>query len=133
MNNRFLTLAALSGFITVAFGAFAAHVLQHHFSEQQLIWISKGWQYQSLHTLALLILGFFIALAPERLCYRKSAVNFIGIFWTIGIILFSFTLYTMALFNTKSLAMLVPIGGVAFLLGWLVLLWLSITGKRFEQ
>lgn len=127
MGNRFILLSALNGFIAVAFGAFATHALKADFSEQQMSWVQTGWNYQVFHTLALLALGFFWSATQETApkC-RKTAVNIIGIFWTIGIIGFSGTLYTMALLNTKSIVMLVPMGGVAFLVGWLVLLFVAI-------
>ncbi len=128
MGNRFLVLAAASGFIAVAFGAFVAHSLQEQFSAQQLSWFNKAWQYQVFHTLALLVLGWFMAATahlPQPEC-RKSAVKIIGVSWGIGILCFSFSLYIMALSNSKALAMIVPVGGVAFLVGWATLFWVSL-------
>lgn len=128
MGNRFVILAAGSGFIAVAFGAFAAHALQNQFSEQQLNWFGKAWQYQVFHTLALLVLGFFISATTQQSQnkYQKNALNIIGISWIIGILCFCFSLYVMALLNSKALAMIVPVGGVAFLVGWATLFWVSV-------
>ncbi|MGQ0286149.1 DUF423 domain-containing protein [Pasteurellaceae bacterium 22721_9_1] len=128
MGNRFLSLAALSGFIVVAFGAFASHALQKQFDMQQLVWLETGWKYHAFHTIALLVLGFYLSATthqPQPKC-RKSAVNIIGFSWTIGIVAFSFSLYAMAVFNTKSMAMIVPMGGIAFLVGWATLFYVAL-------
>ncbi|MCK3657291.1 hypothetical protein A4G18_00790 [Pasteurellaceae bacterium Pebbles2] len=128
MANRFLILAALSGFICVAFGAFATHALQASFSAQQLNWVDTGWKYQAFHTLALLMLGIFVNVMSSQNSpkYGKTAVNIIGFSWLFGIVAFSFSLYMMAILNSKALAMIVPIGGVAFLIGWSTLFVVAV-------
>ncbi|TCP93543.1 uncharacterized membrane protein YgdD (TMEM256/DUF423 family) [Cricetibacter osteomyelitidis] len=132
MGNRLLILSAVSGFICVAFGAFAAHGLE--LTLQQADWIDKGWRYQSFHTVALLALGFYVsATAQNAPACRKSAVNIIGIFWALGIVLFSFTLYFMALSGNKNVVMLVPMGGIAFLIGWLTLLFIAIRNSFTQK
>lgn len=132
MGNLVLSLAALSGFIAVAFGAFASHALQADFSAQQIAWVDTGWKYQVFHTLALFALGLYYSLAKqgEMSKCRKTAVKFTALFWTLGIVAFSFSLYVMAVLNTKAIAMIVPIGGVAFLAGWAVLLGVSIRSAK---
>ncbi|MDO4625954.1 MAG: DUF423 domain-containing protein [Pasteurellaceae bacterium] len=124
MKNGILSLAAISGFIAVTFGAFAAHGLQDQLTLKQLDWIAKGWQYQVFHTLALLGLGFFTALTGKS---AQTAAKIIAIFWTIGIIGFSFGLYAMAVTNNTAFAWIVPVGGIAFLIGWGVLIWSSFS------
>ena len=128
MGNRFLVIAALSGFIAVAFGAFAAHGLESYLSPKALSWIEKGWRYQVFHTLALLGLGFFVAATQGQVMptCRKSAVNIIGFFWLLGSVCFSGGLYAMALLQTTTFVMIVPLGGVAFLIGWAALLYVAI-------
>ena len=124
MGNRFLTLAAISGFIAIAVGAFAAHQL----SAEQLGLIEKGWRYQVMHTLALLAIGFFVSASVDKgmqKC-RVRALNLIGLFWLVGIVCFSFGLYALALTGNDSVRGIVPIGGVSFLLGWLVLIGVSV-------
>ncbi|PJG85858.1 DUF423 domain-containing protein [Conservatibacter flavescens] len=128
MGNRFLVCAALSGFFLVGFGAFAAHSLEGHLSPAALLWIEKGWRYQALHTVSLLIIGCFMAATQAQSVWvqRKRAVNIIGFFWLLGIVCFSGGLYVMALLNTTAFVMFVPLGGVAFLIGWAALLYVSL-------
>lgn len=128
MGNRFLIIAALSGFITVAFGAFAAHGLEASLSAKQMDWIKTGVQYQMFHTIALLALGFFVSgTEPQSQpkC-RKRAVNIIAVLWILGILGFSGGLYAMAILNTTKFVMIVPMGGTAFLVGWLVLFLVAV-------
>ncbi|MDH2927131.1 DUF423 domain-containing protein [Lonepinella koalarum] len=128
MGNKFLSFAALSGFISVAFGAFVSHGLQPEFSLQQLNWFDTAWKYHTFHTVALLALGWFIsATMPQNTpkC-RQTAVNIIGFSWLLGMLLFSGSLYTMAVLNTRAIAMFVPVGGIAFLFGWATLLVVSV-------
>lgn len=126
MGNRFILFAALSGFIAVAFGAFAAHGLE--LSPLQTEWIDKGWRYQAFHTIALLALGFFASATGTQLqpICRQRAVNIIGGLWGLGIICFSFGLYMTALLNTTAFVMIVPIGGIAFLGGWFALFFVAV-------
>lgn len=132
MGNRWVLIAAISGFIAVAFGAFAAHGLQHLLNQQQLDWIAKGWQYQAFHTVALLVLGFFCQFNGDSEKIVKTGGQIIGSFWTLGILGFSVGLYAMALTNNKGLAWIVPIGGTSFLIGWATLIWLAfkVKGKK---
>lgn len=128
MGNRFLVMAALSGFITVAFGAFAAHGLEASLSVKQMEWIKTGVQYQMFHTIALLALGFFVsatATQSQPKC-RQRAVNIIGVLWTLGILGFSGGLYAMAILNTTKFVMIVPMGGTAFLIGWFILFLVAV-------
>lgn len=128
MRNPLLISAALSGFITVAFGAFATHGLKNQLTAQHLEWIDIGWRYQVFHTLALLVLGGYIAVMKHLngRVVHKRAVDFIGVFWVIGILCFSFTLYAMAVFDTRFPPLIVPFGGTAFLIGWAILLMISL-------
>lgn len=110
-------MAALS----VLIGAFAAHALKAKISTQALGWIETGVQYQQFHSLAILIIGFIIKQSPLWRGLDKAAYSFI-----IGTLLFSGSLYFMALTGNRSLAILTPIGGLAFLLGWGLLIWAAV-------
>jgi uncharacterized membrane protein YgdD (TMEM256/DUF423 family) len=105
-----LRLAAVSGFLVVALGAFGAHSLkgiltQHHTVD---IW-EKAVLYHMFHTLALL----FLALRPA--VPKGAAVSFL-----VGILLFSGSLYLLAALNVRWLGAITPLGGVAFLIGWVL-------------
>ncbi|MGR6981466.1 DUF423 domain-containing protein [Testudinibacter sp. P27/CKL/0425] len=131
MGNRFLVFAAISGFFCVAFGAFAAHGLEPHLTFLQLDWIDKGLKYQFFHTLALLALGLFVTATqnqPAPAC-RNKGLNWIGYSWAVGILCFSFSLYGLALTGIKTLAWITPIGGMAFLVGWGALVFISIASS----
>jgi len=122
-SNKFLLiLAAVLGASSVLIGAFSAHALKAHLSVQALGWIETGVQYQQFHSLALLILAFAIKLWPTWPGLDKAAYSFI-----MGILLFSGSLYFMALTDIRSLALLTPLGGLVFLIGWGILIW-SATG-----
>lgn len=132
MKNRWLFIAALSGFFCVAFGAIAAHALEHILSEQALIWIDKGMKYQIFHTLALLGLGLFQITNNQQnppAC-RVKAFNIIGSSWALGILLFSGSLYALALGASRIFIWTVPIGGISFLVGWAALIFISFRQRK---
>lgn len=109
----FLTVAAASGFFSVALGAFAAHGLSKILSENLIRTFQTGVEYQATHTLALLA----IALLPQKNRWSKLAG------WSLiaGIILFSGSLYALALSGIRSFGMVTPFGGLFFLIGWMCL------------
>ncbi len=111
--NNFLKIGAIAAFLSVAFGAFGAHALKEILSPQMLEVFKTGVQYQFYHALALIILSFFIKLYPEQGLLKWS-----GIFFTLGIILFSGSLYTLTLSGIKLLGIITPFGGLSFLAGW---------------
>ena len=115
MLRVFLMLAAFFGFTGVALGAFAAHGLKGRLSEQYLAIFHTGVTYQLVHTLA--IIG--VALLATQL--QSRLVTWAGICFTLGIVLFSGSLYLLTLSGISKLGIITPIGGVAFLAGWLCL------------
>ncbi|MGL4858620.1 MAG: DUF423 domain-containing protein, partial [Enterobacteriaceae bacterium] len=111
--SRFIILfAAISGFVYVALGSIGAHLLAGQLEGRGMQWWLTGLQYQGLHTVALLFLG----LAARRTGSRYW--NWSAGLMMAGIILFSGSLYGLALTLEKQLSYLTPIGGVCFLLGW---------------
>lgn len=115
MARLFLLLAAFSGFTSVALGAFAAHGLRQQLSAEYLAVFQTGVQYQQLHTLALLA----VALLLQRQAGRLLIIS--GGFFVVGMLLFSGSLYALTLTGIGKLGIITPFGGVAFLLGWLLL------------
>lgn len=122
MKNKYLTLAALSGFFCVALGAFAAHALSHILDDKALSWIDTGLKYQIFHTLAVLALALS-TLKNDVFARRTMA------FWLLGILLFSGSLYALAFGAGKTMVWITPIGGTLFLIGWLSLAYGSIKSK----
>ncbi|APB80291.1 TPA: DUF423 domain-containing protein [Pasteurella multocida] len=126
MKNKWLFIAALSGFFCIAFGAFAAHGLEKNLTPKALAWIETGLKYQFFHTVALMVLGTLQLYLKADI---DRVINWIGSTWSLGIVLFSGSLYALALGATKSVAWLTPIGGTLFLIGWAMLAYRSYKNK----
>lgn len=112
-----LTIAAIFGFLAVALGAFGAHALKSALSDYgQSIW-EKAVLYQMFHTLAL-----FLLMALKDVI-RPGQLALTGWLFIAGIVLFSGSLYLLAFTQKSWLGTITPLGGVAFLAGWGVLIW----------
>lgn len=116
MANPFLLLGAISGFIAVALGAFGAHGLKDRLPADMLAVYHTAVQYQFWHTAALLAVGVLALHWPGHAALKWSGWAFVA-----GIVVFSGSLYLLALTGTRWLGAITPIGGVAFLAGWLLL------------
>ena len=115
MPRLFLCAAALSGFLAVCLGAFAAHGLKQHISINSLASWQTAAQYQMYHALALLGVGV-LSKFPH-----KKALKFSGLAFILGSVLFSGSLYALALGAPQGVGIITPIGGLSFLIGWLAL------------
>ncbi len=107
-----ILLGALSGFLTVALGAFGAHGLEASLPARHLEWWNKAVHYQGMHSLALLATGL---LGLHRFV---PGIRLAGWGFALGILLFSGSLYALALTGERWLGMITPFGGTAFLAGW---------------
>ena len=119
--RHFLMIAALSGLLAVALGAFASHGLKGMLEPYLLQVFQTGVQYQFYHTLALLA----VALLPQGPAIRLAGWGFIS-----GIVLFSGSLYVLALSGVHWLGAITPLGGCAFLTGWGALFWAAFKSDR---
>ena len=118
MDRVFLVLAAVSGFVAVAAGAFGAHALRERLSADLLGTFQTAATYQMYHALALLGVGILMArFSTDGSVWLTAA----GWLFVVGTVLFSGSLYALALTETRWLGAITPLGGVAFLLGWLAL------------
>jgi uncharacterized membrane protein YgdD (TMEM256/DUF423 family) len=115
MLRSFLMLAAFFGFTGVALGAFAAHGLKNRLSADYLAIFHTAVTYQLVHTLALLGVALLATHIPGRI------VTWAGVSFVVGIVLFSGSLYMLTLTGISKLGIITPLGGVAFLIGWLCL------------
>jgi uncharacterized membrane protein YgdD (TMEM256/DUF423 family) len=115
MAKTYLLIAALNGFIAVALGAFGAHGLKQRLSTDLLAVYQTGVQYHFYHTLALLAVGLLMLQWPLNHSLRWSALLF-----CIGIVIFSGSLYVLSISGVRWLGAITPIGGVAFLAGWVM-------------
>jgi uncharacterized membrane protein YgdD (TMEM256/DUF423 family) len=114
----FVVLGAVFGFLVVAFGAFAAHGLRGRLGERPMAVFETGVEYHALHALALLLVGVLGGRPGPTLALRVAGWAF-----TVGILLFSGSLYLLALSGAGWLGAITPFGGTAFLVGWAALTW----------
>ncbi len=108
-------LAGVCGFLGVALGAFGAHGLKAHLSAEQLQTWQTAVQYHLIHSVALLGVAILMHQAP------KPLIGGAGACFLLGIVLFSGSLYGLALGGPRWLGPITPLGGLMFLLGWLLL------------
>ena len=121
MNDKklWIIISAVSGFTAVAIGAFGAHGLREKLSAEMLEVYKTGVLYQFFHTIVLLILSLSN--------FIKTKVS--SLFFLLGIILFSFSLYIYSTLGIRFFAMITPVGGISFLIGWL---WLIVETVRMK-
>jgi len=121
MNDKklWLIISAVSGFTAVSIGAFGAHGLRETLTPQMLEVYKTGVLYQLIHSIVLL------ALTLNTVIKAKGP----SIFFLLGIILFSFSLYIYSTSGIRLFAMITPIGGFCFLIGWLLIIYETIRLK----
>jgi uncharacterized membrane protein YgdD (TMEM256/DUF423 family) len=115
MDRLFFSLGAVSAFVAVAAGAFGAHALRARLSPELLAVFETGARYQMYHALALIVTAWAAARWPGPL--PQAA----GWLFLAGTMLFSGSLYALALSGVRWLGAITPLGGVAFLMGWICL------------
>lgn len=103
------------GFVSVALGAFGAHALKHRLSSDMLGVFEVGARYQMYHVFAIFIAVWISTYAPSVLS------SYSGWLFVAGIIIFSGSLYLLALTGIKTFGAITPIGGVLLLVGWVLL------------
>ncbi|MCC6179979.1 MAG: DUF423 domain-containing protein [Chloroflexi bacterium] len=120
MERHFVAIGALSGCIAVAAGAFGAHALRDALPPDRLAVFETGARYQMYHALALIGVAWVSAQkggGPARLA---------GWLFVAGTVLFSGSLYALSLSGIRWLGAITPLGGAAFLGGWLSLAWAAL-------
>lgn len=117
MSRIFLAIAAIFGGLSVAAGAFATHALKERLSERSLEIFETAARYQMYHALALLLVA--LLLMQEKI--SQSTLSAAGWSFVIGILFFSGSLYVLSLTNIKVLGAIAPLGGAAFIVGWLAI------------
>lgn len=123
--KTFLVLAALLLASAVALGAFGAHGLKHKLSADLLQVYHTAVEYHVYHALGLLAIGLIMGFYPD-----VSGVRWAGWLLLAGIVVFSGSLYVLALSGIRWLGAITPIGGLAFIAGWITLavsLWRTST------
>jgi len=115
MPNLIIALGAFNAFLAVAAGAFAAHALKNTLTAEYIDVFKTAAHYQLTHGIGLIVIGILAKQNPADSHTIIAALMF------VGIILFSGSLYLLTVTGTKWLGMITPIGGVCFLLAWLIL------------
>ena len=120
MKNYWITTGGIFGFLAVMLGAFGAHGLKETLSPEMMDIFRTGVLYHLIHSVIILVIG----ISGNRKFF-KAALMF-----TIGIILFSFSLYLYSVTSIKTFAMITPLGGVSFLIGWLMVIISGVSISR---
>ena len=116
MTRIFLAIASMLGGISVVFGAFASHALKDRLSANSLSIWETGTKYQMYHALALMLVAILLSRFPDSILFAVAGYAFI-----IGTFVFSGSLYALTLTGIKWLGAITPIGGMAYIIGWLCL------------
>lgn len=121
MERIFFAVGAISAFVGVAAGAFGAHGLKSRLSVEMLNAFEVGVRYQVYHAFALMAVAWALARWPGTLVITS------GWLFVIGTLLFSGSLYLLSLTGVRWLGAITPLGGLAFLAGWLCLAWSALS------
>ncbi len=117
MDRLFGTLGAVFGALGVAAGAFGAHALRNRLMPEMLAVFETGARYQMYHALAIILCGIVGAKTP-------------GWIMQAGIVLFSGSLYALAVTGVRVFGAITPLGGLAFIAGWACLAWAAVGRGR---
>ena len=128
MNKTIFSTGVVFGVLAVVFGAFGAHGLVKLIDADALVTYETGVRYQMYHALFLLVLANTKFLEVQK----KKTVFYSTV---LGVVLFSFSIYLLAInsltsFDFKKIALLTPLGGSLLILGWLVLGYRVVKGKK---
>jgi len=130
--QTFLVLGAIFGFIGVALGAFGSHALRSKLTSERVATFETGVRYQMWHALALFVVVIVEAWTPSggspsfTLVGDRGGAPFLfaaGWLFAAGIVLFSGSLYALAVTHNRAWAAVTPFGGTCLLLGWAMLLF----------
>lgn len=126
-SRFFIVMGAIFAALSVMLGAFGAHAL----SEQLVGRSADVWQtavqYQFFHSIGLIIIGILLLLLTTPKLFRLA-----GFLFLIGTILFSGSLYLIALLSVKNLGLVTPLGGLFFIVGWILLICAALLSTRIR-
>lgn len=120
MPRLWLAIAATYGFLAVALGAFGAHALRDKLAPDLAAIYRTAVEYHFWHALALMLVGVLATTRP------MPGLNVAGAAFAAGILVFSGSLYALALTGVRALGAVTPIGGLLLLLGWAALAWSAL-------
>ncbi|MEY8715141.1 DUF423 domain-containing protein [Francisella philomiragia] len=123
-----LIIGAILGFISVAFGAYAEHGLKSQISAEHFEFIMTAIHYNQ--TYAIVISGIGIALLSSKSLSRCLTLKLSNLFFIVGTILFSFSIYISVVYNIPIILKLAPLGGTTLMIGWLMLILAAVFLKK---
>ncbi|SFC17596.1 Uncharacterized membrane protein YgdD, TMEM256/DUF423 family [Flexibacter flexilis DSM 6793] len=126
LQRKIVVIAAVLGGLSVAIGAFGAHALKETLLlNQRTDTFETAVRYQFYHALALLILGNSVLSIPAK------RLQIIAALFVVGIVIFSGSLYVLCLTGIRWLGAITPLGGTAFIIGWII--WAVSAAQKSEQ
>ena len=128
LSRFFIVMGATLAGFSVLLGAFGAHALSASFTERGAAIWNTGVQYQMFHAFALIAVGILLLLLNSRKLLLLAGFAFL-----IGTIFFSGSLYTIALVSVRNLGLITPIGGLFFIVGWLLLASATMASTRIRS
>lgn len=117
MGRAWILLGCAIGFASVAGGAFGAHALRDHLAPDLMQTFETGTRYAMLHAVALLVAG----LLADRPGVSTRALRVAGTAFSLGVLVFTGSLWTLAITGVRWLGAITPLGGLCFLAGWVAL------------
>jgi uncharacterized membrane protein YgdD (TMEM256/DUF423 family) len=123
MPRTFFLLGSLSAMLAVLVGAFGAHGLRDRVSAELLATFETGARYHMYHALALIAAAWAVDRWPQAQAAQTAGWLFLG-----GTLVFSGSLYLLALTGQRWLGAVTPIGGLLFIAGWAMLAWAAYRG-----
>jgi uncharacterized membrane protein YgdD (TMEM256/DUF423 family) len=125
-SRRLLLIGSIFAFLSVLIGAFGAHAVKARLDATGMRSVFEtGVQYQMFHAIAILLLASF----ADRVAAGKRLTQAAALF-SVGIVLFSGSLYALALSDDKILGAITPFGGLSFMLGWILVAAAAVKGDR---
>ncbi len=118
--NKWIKIGGILGFLGVALGAFGAHGLKTSITPEMMEVYKTGVFYHLIHSVVILGIGF----------YGKEQFNKAAIFFLTGIVLFSFSLYLLAITSILFIGIITPFGGLSFLIGWSLIIFNTKSTKE---
>ena len=121
----FLIAGAVNALLSVAFGAFGAHLLEGRVADKYLDTWQTAVQYQMFHAVGLMVVAILMS---SSLLGPLSSLTWAGYLMLAGIIIFSGSLYVLSLSGISILGAVTPIGGVAFIVAWIMIIVAAVKG-----
>ncbi|RMG26202.1 MAG: DUF423 domain-containing protein [Methanobacteriota archaeon] len=118
-----LIFGAIIGALSVAIGAFGAHVLEPRLAQDDFATFQTAVRYQMYHSLLLMIVGLWYRNSPDQRLFN------IGLVILGGILLFSGSLYLIVFTGIQSFGAVAPLGGMLLIIGWASLAWIAYSTK----